>query len=702
MTVPGTAGVVIVADTGDGSLMRYAMALLGLLLAVGSAMAAEQAVLNGDSFWRFYVALRPPAVTGSQPAVLGAQVPYRAYPGIQHLETGPPPAPWRTPDFDDASWPRVRVAEKWADALAHVAFRPGIQFSNALLCLRGKFAASEPAGIQGLALSLKYRGGVVVYLNGQEIARQDLPAGEFRAETPGTAYPPEACVDSRGKPLPDPYHAEKRIQAGERDLADRLAGRERSLGPLAVPPSALRKGLNLLAIELHRSDYHPSALAWFREPNLECGWVPVGLDGVRLAATGTGVVPNTGRPKGFQVWNQDVNDRVTVLDYGDPNETLEPIALVGARNGAFSGQIVVGSTQPIAGLRAVASDLEADGGRRIPASRLRIRYPILDGHGYHWPDWFDGIQDSPRVEVPVHKDGGGAVQPVLDAIRERLAAQGMEQALCLGILSDGTAPREVFAAFDEIVPGGAKWTRGCHSSTREEAPYRADKGGGTVVCHEFCYGMAMADPSASLRAGPAKGLPAVWTQRNRPGVAFIRHNFDDTLSLLKYRTMAERSLYVGTRGIGRICLDFWDVVRDQQGRPDNIYNRWPHSSCAQRAPSLFRLACPGPDGPAPTVRFEQLREGVQDAEAVLVVAQAVGEHADALGPELAAECRRLLVERINYCRRTAPETYGRVHFRTCHGGWSDLVARLYEAAAEVSKKLNRRHSLPQVSSPAGG
>jgi len=199
----------------------------------------------------------------------------------------------------------------------------------------------------------------------------------------------------------------------------------------------------------------------------------------------------------------------------------------------------------------------------------------------------------------------------------------------------------------------------------------------------------MADPSASLRAGPAKGLPPVWKQRSWPGVAFIRHNFDDTLSLLKYRTLAERSLYCGTRGFGRMGLDYWYVVKRPDGKYDRIFNRWPHSSCAQREPNLYRLADSAPDGPAPTVRFEQVREGIQEAEAMIAVAEAVGEHADRLGPDLAAECRQLLIDRLNYCRRTCPEAYGRIGFRTNHYGWQSLADRLFAAAAKVARKLGQ-------------
>jgi len=845
-----------------------------------------QVVLDGGSFWRFHVTLRKPVVPaaeGRAAAVLPVKVAYRSYPGIQFLETEPPPAEWPKPDFDDAAWPRARAGEKLPGSIAQAVFRPGVEFSTGLLCLRGKFEVTDPASVGALSLSATYRGGVAVYLNGQEVARRDLPAAGLAPATPGAPYPPDAFVDSAGKPIPGPYHADKRIKAGERDLAERVSKRERRLGPVELPLKHLRKGTNVLAIELHRSDYHSSAPLWFQEPHSgrEPGWVPVGLVEVSLTAAGSGATPNTGRPKGLQVWNHDVNDRVTVLDSGDPCEKLEPISLVGCRNGAFSGQIVVGSTEPVKGLKVQVSDLVGEGGQEIAAAQVRVRFPFLNGQAYQQPDWFDGLREAAPVEVPVRK-GGGAVQPiwvtvcvpreaaagdysgmvtitaegakpipvsvrlrvadwtlpdprgfrtfagvyqsptslalryrvpewseehwkfmemsfsllgqlgnklvnipisdrtqfgndegmvywvrqadgtfdydfrvfdryialvkkhlgvpdfvalqvwhsggwetrkadqqntvtvvepdgkrthlqvptfgteeskrfwkpVLDAIRERLAKEGMEKAFCLGILSDGTAPSAVFKAFDEIVPGGAGWTRGCHSSTRAAEPYRADRGGGRVVCHEFCYGMAMADP--------AKGLPPVWKQRTWPGVAFIRHNFDDTLSLLKYRTLAERSLYCGTRGFGRMGLDYWYVVKRPDGKYDRIFNRWPHSSCAQREPNLYRLADSAPDGPAPTVRFEQVREGVQEAEAMLVVAEALGEHADKLGPELAAECRQLLVDRLNYCRRTCPEAYGRIGFATDHFGWQALTARLYSTAARAARKLGQTPNAPDA------
>jgi hypothetical protein len=63
--------------------------------------------------------------------------------------------------------------------------------------------------------------------------------------------------------------------------------------------------------------------------------------------------------------------------------------------------------------------------------------------------------------------------------------------------------------------------------------------------------------------------------------------------------------------IGRIGLDFWQA-RTSRG--------------AARTTSFFShvesLTVPGPDGPVPTVRFQMLREGVQDAEVKTAVVRA--------------------------------------------------------------------------------
>ncbi|KKL66772.1 hypothetical protein LCGC14_2141630, partial [marine sediment metagenome] len=267
-------------------------------------------------------------------------------------------------------------------------------------------------------------------------------------------------------------------------------------------------------------------------------------------------------------------------------------------------------------------------------------------------------------------------RPLLSAIHARLKKLGLADAMCIGILSDGTAPPAVFGMFDDIWPGGgpARWTRGCHSVTRATAPYPL-KGGGRVVYHEYCYGGGIIDPD--------KRLPRIWAITG-PGTDW-RRGYRDHSPPVTFRRMPERSLYAETRGIGRLGLDYWHLATKSASgrvRRADLFNRWPHSSVAGHGhPTIFALAHPGPDGPMPTQRLELLREGLQEAEAIIAVAEAMHEQPDKLGPELTAQCRRLFRERIEVYR--ALEAVN----PDMHAGWQERSRKLYETAARVAAKV---------------
>ncbi|MGQ9663000.1 MAG: glycoside hydrolase domain-containing protein [Kiritimatiellia bacterium] len=108
-----------------------------------------------------------------------------------------------------------------------------------------------------------------------------------------------------------------------------------------------------------------------------------------------------------------MNDRVNVLDWGDPNEQLRPVEIVAARNGVFSGQVVLGATAALWGLRATVEDLQAVGGGGVlDAGNVKVRWARPDGRAYQVPVWFDGLDENPPEEVPLNHNAKGAVQPV--------------------------------------------------------------------------------------------------------------------------------------------------------------------------------------------------------------------------------------------------------------------------------------------------
>ncbi len=325
------------------------------------------------------------------------------------VSSPPPPERWAEKDFDDGAWVRARPP----------LFTRGTR-NLALICARGKFLVTDPAGVRGARLELDYRGGAVVYLNGREIARGHLPEGRIGFGTPAEDYPEEAYV------APDGYQL-RWIGFGEpAKYADRFALRRRRL-QVAIPAAALRKGVNVLAVEVHRA---PVSEVFYTAPSRGSRdyylWDMVALDRIRLTAAG-GIAPNVRRPKGFQVWNQPTYVSVHNVDFGDPAEPLRPVRIAGARGGFFSGKVVVGSDGSIRGLRATVSDLKGPAGRSIPASAVRIRYGLLAGHAEaHSEDHrlrppipygrvrrrFDALSEQPPEEVTAEAKAAGAVVPV--------------------------------------------------------------------------------------------------------------------------------------------------------------------------------------------------------------------------------------------------------------------------------------------------
>jgi len=844
-------------------------------------------ILSPESYWRWFLTLRKPIIpvaalkTAGQdataPKLLTGRVVPPPYNTVDHQDSPTSPASWEGPAFDDFGWPRSRLSWLRSNAFG--------RFSSAALCLRGKFQVTDPGAVQGLFLTVKYYGGVRILLNGREVARQHLPAGELAADTPADLYPSDVYVDDKGAivPMGDHEYSWNSIPADVRkDAEARRARRTRVLGPVKLPADAVRRGENVIAVEVRRSEYPFVALRWFKgaEGRTKPFWVPMNLFGLRLQAAGAGVAPNVARPKGLQVWSENTNDRISVLDYGDSGEGLRPVRIVGARNGSFCGQFVIGSDQAFKDPKVTVGDVKAARGNGvIPASKVTLLFALPDISFYGMPTWFDALQLEPPAEVAVAKGGGALLpalvriavprdtpagdyrgeavvsvtgsdpvkvplelsvadwvvpdpkdyrtyvgvyqsptslamqynvkewsedhwklmeksfallaragnrlvnipvsdrtqfgnddgmvywickpdgsftcdfkvfdrfmdlaqkhfgtldfvtlhvwhsggwetrkadqentvtvideqtgerrhmqvpvfgteesrkfwKPFLEAVHERLAERGMEKAMTLGILSDGTAPPEVFKAFDEITPGGAKWMRGCHSGTYSEKPDPL-RGGGVTVLHEFCYGTPL---------DRAKPLAPYWKQRWWPGTDYERISGHDRFAALSwYRETGMTSLMRRTRGVGRICLDFFDVLARKSaggggvGSERSIYNRWPHSSCAQREPSLKKMAWAGPDGPATTFRYEAFCEGIQYAEALVVVSEALDTQAAALGAERTEEYRRLLTDM--WRREVRCLSGPSAPLRPNHEGWQDLTRRLLDAAGEVARRAAPR------------
>jgi hypothetical protein len=320
-------------------------------------------ILNAQSAWHMFERLKPPMIAyddGVKPLTSSYEWVDRATPAAAEG--------WNKVNFDDGSWLRTK-----ADGGPKTPYAANLYY-------RAKFEVTDPAQVKDLKLSLNYHGGAIVYLNGQEIARGNLGDKSAGVDALAENYPTKAFVLDNGEIVVDYW--------GYKGPKENLEVRQRKLTDVAIPAGSLKKGVNLLAIQIVRAPYDKViADYWKRQPKdtrelgeksepYDLNWNTCELDDVQLvAASDAGLVSNASRPKEMQAWNGQVLNADYVTDLGDRCEPLQPVAIEGARNGVYSGKIVLGSPKAIAGLKVTCSDLK-QGGATIPAAQMRARFAI--------------------------------------------------------------------------------------------------------------------------------------------------------------------------------------------------------------------------------------------------------------------------------------------------------------------------------------
>ena len=434
---------------------------LSVILWSGSALAqtaAPPAALDASAYWRCYYRFGPERVSPQALEAEGAKFvspqwlarlkqdiernrPLFIYegPDPSRWDNGPAPAGWEQPDFDDAQWPRDR-RPMLLGTPSSASPAPRIA------CFRGSFELPE-APAEPLTLTLSYRGGVRVLLNGREIARGNVGEGEPNGDQPGQDYGLDAYIildDEYSPDVPkkeghgiwpevmDPQDFEKgepasgandrkaglkrvasNVPGCSRAVAERLdKARNRSLGPVAVPRDALRKGRNVLAVELRASLYHPAIFA--RGIDNGRPLVNPWNHGIirRLSLSGAADSASVGgrRPAGVQVWAEDIHKRVFSSEYLEPGAGGGTLRLVAARNGTHAAQVVVGSDTDLAGVTVTPSALAGAGGATIAASAWRVQpmrgQPVMEmldmgmddyDHKPDYQAWYAARRHGPEV-----------------------------------------------------------------------------------------------------------------------------------------------------------------------------------------------------------------------------------------------------------------------------------------------------------------
>jgi hypothetical protein len=426
----------------------------------------RRTVLDTGSYWRFRTVRETPEVVDRSGKIVHGRVVwdfdnvtrvyswFKAHPEPPSLpeetwrvKSTPPdkvltlpadtPANWMKPEFDDGAWFRS----------------PGPMFGNffsrnegwKLILMRGRFEVKDPDAAGDLALTMAYRGGVVIYLNGEEVARAHMPKGPVTLAAPAEPYPASADFTADGWTLPWGRQTTRRdLSRKPQEIKDRVASRIRRMKDAVIPGAKLRKGTNVLAIAIHRAPTpairyvtrHKGAYS----VNSDLWWTRLGLHSIRLAAYPVpAVVPNTGpqADQGFRIWNHSIVQKVSTSDYPDPFDLPSPVHISATRNGSFSGQIVLSDKDTLRGIKVTVSDLK--GPDTIPASAVLVRYARPDGSNHT----FDSLEESPPPLVPLFKPHQRAVQPVWFTVRVPAEAPPGEYRGTVTIRTDDVDPVQV-------------------------------------------------------------------------------------------------------------------------------------------------------------------------------------------------------------------------------------------------------------------
>jgi hypothetical protein len=139
---------------------------------------------------------------------------------------------WRDPAFNDAAWASgaAKLGYGDGDEATVVGFGPDSNNRYITTYFRKSFNVADASRVSALTLRLRRDDGAVVYLNGQEVVRSNMPTGTIAFNTLASAT------------------------VGGAD--------ETTFFTFTIPISALRTGANVLAVEVHQSVNNSSDLSF--------------------------------------------------------------------------------------------------------------------------------------------------------------------------------------------------------------------------------------------------------------------------------------------------------------------------------------------------------------------------------------------------------------------------------------------------------
>jgi hypothetical protein len=304
--------------------------------------------------------------------------------------------------------------------------------------------------------------------------------------------------------------------------------------------------------------------------------------------------------------------------------------------------------------------------------------------------------EAPEWGTPACRD---FLKPLCAGVGAILRRHGMADSLTIGISGDYMPSALAVNDLAAAAPG-VKWVG--HAHGRYDKIHGVPTGLQVSVWGLF----GLRDPAEPCKWGWQKPRYYGW-QREFPLASFPRYGsiYGNAVSIWYRmprgslglcRSLAEVAICSqgqpkfspGCSGFDRLGADFWPVLKGTRGAM-TICGRYPETAWGQlnlttATPSLL---APGRDGAVSTMRFENVREGLQETEARIFIEKAlVDVKKRARLGDLADRAEALLDERVRGFL-AATKNKGAGWAPWSEGDWQERSAELYSTAAEVAARL---------------
>ncbi|PCJ57396.1 MAG: hypothetical protein COA79_16135 [Planctomycetota bacterium] len=366
-------------------ILSFCLSILSSAIVFGE----EVNLLSAKTNWKKQYVFLPFKVTAKE----GAKA-KPATPGKQLLPTG-----WTTIKYDDLDWVETRGADlTMGDGRArHIRGAPQSYFQGTdpfvagigLMAMRGKFIIKDAKKVDKLSLDITYRGGYVAYLNGKEISRKSLPKGKIEHTTPSDVYPLDAFViKAFGKTKPFNWYTHR-----DKKFHPNWAKRERKSGVIEIDKKYLVDGVNVLAIEMHRSEYPRECKS--KKVGFNFATIGIGALSLKADTSADNAVPANKRAGEFNIWSVPTWKDAGPGSFGNQADGLNPVKIAGTQNGTFAGQFMAGSNKSIEGFEVKKSILTGPEGE-IGIDNISLKYGGINPTQSKWR--FDLLLDNaPKV-----------------------------------------------------------------------------------------------------------------------------------------------------------------------------------------------------------------------------------------------------------------------------------------------------------------